>query len=47
MESNPDYKFVRLCGSSPKDVIDVPIFNNYKGESCGCFAPFIKIYQYD
>jgi hypothetical protein len=30
MESNPDYKFVRLCGSSPKDVIDVPIFNNYK-----------------
>ena len=33
LEQYPDYKFVRLCGSSPKDVIDIPIFNNYKEAS--------------
>lgn len=26
MMNNPDYRFVRLCGSSPKDVVQVPIF---------------------
>ena len=30
MKKNPNYKFVRLCGASPKDVTYIPIFSNYK-----------------
>lgn len=29
MKSKSD-KFIRLCGSSPKDIVDIPIFSNYK-----------------